>query len=311
VRLLPRRRRRKPLHEIARRADAVELRVHVVEQQRERRLALGRRRDDDRVAALERVQDVVRRRRARIRRRRDGGDDADRARDLDEAACRSSLITPTDSRRAGRAEADRLAPVLRDLVGDVAHAGVANRKLGERAVSSGSTMAQAAAVTASSTRPGVHVSNSRCAARARSTSAATASSCALGAGAFKARPHSGLIFAVLMTTSHFASSSFTMRSSSAGVDDVPRRPARAASPYLRIVEHLDECRVELRDGRGGVFAGANAPYQRLDRVVGTPDSAIVGRSGAATLRFELATAIALSLPAFTCCHAAGIDTNAS
>ena len=43
---------------------------------------------DDRVAALQRVDDVVRRRRAGIGRRRDRGDDADRTRDLDQAARR-------------------------------------------------------------------------------------------------------------------------------------------------------------------------------------------------------------------------------
>ena len=94
--LLARHRRRQHLHEVARRADAVELGVHVLEQQRERRGALRRRRDDDRIAALQCVDDVVRGRRRRIRRRRDRGDDADRPRDLDQAAPGSSAMTPTD-----------------------------------------------------------------------------------------------------------------------------------------------------------------------------------------------------------------------
>ena len=98
--------------------------------------ALRRRRDDDRVAALERVDDVVRRRRAGIGRRRDRGDHADRPRDLDRARARgSSAMTPTDFAPAQVAQqADRLAAVLRDLVGDVAEAGVAHGELGQRAV---------------------------------------------------------------------------------------------------------------------------------------------------------------------------------
>ena len=48
---------------------------------------------------------------------------------------RSSAITPTDFAPAQIAQqAHRLAPVLGDLVGDVAEAGVAHRALGERAI---------------------------------------------------------------------------------------------------------------------------------------------------------------------------------
>ena len=121
-------RRRQQLHEIARRADAVELRVHELEQQRERRRALGRRREDDRVAALERVDDVVGRRRAGIGRRRDRGDDADGPRDLDQPAP-AILRDDADRLRAAQVaqQAERLAPVLGDLVVDVAEPGVAHR----------------------------------------------------------------------------------------------------------------------------------------------------------------------------------------
>ena len=58
-------RRGQHLHEVGRRADALELRMHVFEQLRAGGVAFGRRRQDDRVAALQRVDDVVGGRRAR------------------------------------------------------------------------------------------------------------------------------------------------------------------------------------------------------------------------------------------------------
>ena len=59
-------RRRQQLHQVARRADAVELRMDEFDQPRAGAPALGRRRDDDRVAALQRVDDLVGRRGARV-----------------------------------------------------------------------------------------------------------------------------------------------------------------------------------------------------------------------------------------------------
>ena len=59
-----------------------------LQQQRERRMPFRRRRQDDRVAPLHRVDDVVGGRRGGVRRRRDRCDDADRARDFDQAARR-------------------------------------------------------------------------------------------------------------------------------------------------------------------------------------------------------------------------------
>ena len=134
-RVLARHRHRQHLHEVARRADAVELGVHVVDQPRERRRALRRRGEHDRVARLQCVDDVVRRRGARVGRRRDRGDDARRPRDLDQAplAVLGDDAGGADPREVAQ-EAHRLAPVLGDLVGDVAHAGVAHRQLGERAI---------------------------------------------------------------------------------------------------------------------------------------------------------------------------------
>ena len=130
--------RRQLQHEIARRPDPVELGVHEFQQQRQCRLSFRRRREDDRVAPLERIDDVVRRRRAGIGRRRDRRDDADRPRDLDEAA---RGVRADDAHRLRALEiaqqADRLAPVLRDLVGDVTQPGVAHRAFGERAVAAG------------------------------------------------------------------------------------------------------------------------------------------------------------------------------
>jgi hypothetical protein len=109
--------------------------VHVVDEQGERRRALRRRREDDRVAGLQPVDDVVRRRGAGVGRRRDRGNDAHRPRDLDQAAL---AILGDDACRADprevAQEAHRLAPVLGELVGGVAHAGVAHRQFGERTI---------------------------------------------------------------------------------------------------------------------------------------------------------------------------------
>ena len=85
-RVLPRHGRRQHLHQVTRRADAIELGVNVIEQQRQRTGTFRRRREDDRVAALQRVDDIVRRRRRGVRRRRDRRHNADRPGDLDQSA---------------------------------------------------------------------------------------------------------------------------------------------------------------------------------------------------------------------------------
>ena len=106
-----------------------------LDQLRARAPALRRGRDDHRVAALERVDDLVGRRRARVGRRRDGAHHADRPRDLDDAL---GLVDRdhADRLRALQVaqQAERLAVVLADLVVDVADAGRLDRELGQRAV---------------------------------------------------------------------------------------------------------------------------------------------------------------------------------
>jgi hypothetical protein len=98
-------------------------------------VAQPRRRDDCRVAAFQRVDDLVGRRRAGVGRRRDRANDADRPRDLDDSG-RREIGDHADRLRAVQVtqQAERLAVVLRDLVGDVADAGVGDRELGERTV---------------------------------------------------------------------------------------------------------------------------------------------------------------------------------
>ena len=172
---LARHRHRQHLHEVARRADAVELGVDELEQARERRGSLGRRREDDRVAPLERVQDVVGGRRRRIGRRGDRGDDADRPRDLDRAPAGDPRRSrrPTSrrgGRAAGRASCAGSSRSCRRRCRCPCRARRARRA---RGCATGSTIAQPAATTASSTRSCGHVSYARWAARARATSAAT------------------------------------------------------------------------------------------------------------------------------------------
>ena len=53
----------------------------------------------------------------------------------------------------------------------------------------------------------------------------------------------------------------------------------------------------LRMMSGGVFAGAKSAYHEDTSNPGTPDSAMVGNSGIAGMRFALVTASARSLPA--------------
>ena len=77
-----RHRRRHLLHEIERRTDTVQLGVDVAKQQRQRRCPLGRRRDDDGISSLERIDDVIGRCGGRIGRWRDRADDTDRAGDF-------------------------------------------------------------------------------------------------------------------------------------------------------------------------------------------------------------------------------------
>ena len=52
---------------------------------------------------------------------------------------------------------------------------------------------------------------------------------------------------------------------------------------------------------GGVPAGANRPFHIVTSYPGRPASAIVGTSGAAAVRVAPVTAMAVSLPIFTCC----------
>ena len=104
----PRHRRWQLRHEVARRADAVELGMNVLDEQGAGGMTLGRGRKDDRIASFERVDDVV-------CRRCDGtgdfgdaqfrqfGDDADRL----------------GAREIGQ-QADGLAAIFGDLVGNVA-----------------------------------------------------------------------------------------------------------------------------------------------------------------------------------------------
>ena len=91
--------------------------------------ALRRRGDDHRVAALERVDDLVRGRRRRVGRRRHRADHADWPRDLDDAL---RLVDGDHADRLRAAQvaqkAERLAMVLAHLVFDVADARAAERK---------------------------------------------------------------------------------------------------------------------------------------------------------------------------------------
>ena len=109
--------------------------MHEFEQKRGGRPALGRRREDHRVAALERIDDLVGRCRARIGRRRDRGHDAYGARNLDDPESRVFGNHPDRLRALEVAQqAHRLTLVLDDLVGDVSEARVTHRKLGETPV---------------------------------------------------------------------------------------------------------------------------------------------------------------------------------
>ena len=187
--------------------------MDVGEQQRERRCALGRRRDDDRVAALERVDDVVRGCSRRIGRRRDRADDSDGPRDLHEARLRrlrDHAHRPDPGKVAQHPH--RLAPILGDLVGDVAKPGVADGNFRERAV-----------VLGIDDRPadGSHdfvdlvlcrrIEGRLCGARSRDQRADDRRSVAhhgkLILATHSAGPYSTLIFASRITYSHCCSSS--------------------------------------------------------------------------------------------------------
>ncbi len=311
--LLARHRRRQHLHEIARRADAVELGMHVLEQQRERGGAFRRRRHDDRVAAFERVDDVVRGRRSRIGRRRDRRDDADRPRDLDQPAPRV-LVDDAHRFRAAEVaqEADRLAAVLGDLVGRRCQAPCRARRARpardcaparrspirrrppprRRAPASRSRTAAAPRVRARRVRRPRRRMNP---AQARSSNVR----------------HSGLIFAVLMTSSHFASSSLITRSNSAGVDGAASAPcANSFSFTCGSSSTLSERRVEPRDDRRRSLRRRQRAVPRVDdevrdarlgdrRHVRRRSAALGARHGDRACR----------RPAFTCCNAAGIETN--
>jgi hypothetical protein len=131
-------RRGQHLHQVFRRADFGQFGIDVADQRGAGRGALGRGRDDHRIAALERVDDLVGRRGAGVGRGRDRRHHADRARDLDDAALRV-LGDDADALRALEVaqQAQGLAVVLGDLVLDHAEARVAHRHFGQRPVAAG------------------------------------------------------------------------------------------------------------------------------------------------------------------------------
>ena len=131
-------RRGQHLHEIARRADAREFRMYVADQRGAGRVAFRRRRQNHRIAALQRIDDVVGGGGAGIGRRHDGRDDAHRAGDLRDAGVRVFRDYAGSLRIFEIAhESERLAVILDDLVGDVAQPGVLDCQLGKRAVARG------------------------------------------------------------------------------------------------------------------------------------------------------------------------------
>ena len=122
-------------HEIAWCADAIKFGMRILQEQRQRRLTLWRWRQDNRVAAFQRIEDVIGRRCTRIGRRRNGGDYADWTCNLDQAAL---MILADDANRFRTVEIphqpERLAMILGDLVRDIAKAGVTHRQFSQRTV---------------------------------------------------------------------------------------------------------------------------------------------------------------------------------
>ena len=130
--------RREHLHEVCGKPDASQLRPHARHRRLGRSPGVRRRRDDDRIAALERHHGFVDGRRLRVRRGRDGRDDTDGLRPLHETLLGDLL----DDARGLRAQqiaqrAEGFALVLDDLTLDIADAGhldgqfrIAARRLG-------------------------------------------------------------------------------------------------------------------------------------------------------------------------------------
>ena len=131
-------RRRQQLHQIVGRADAVKLRVDECDQTRAGAPSLGRRSDDDGVAAFERIDDLVGRCGARICRRCDGANHADRSRDFNHPLGR---VFADHANRLCSVEvaqkAEGLAVVFAHLVLDIADAGIGDGALCEFAVARG------------------------------------------------------------------------------------------------------------------------------------------------------------------------------
>ena len=109
--------------------------MHILQQQRGRRPALGRRGHDDGIAALERVDDLVGGRRARIGGRRNRRDHAHRPRNLDDAQVR--ILRDHADRLCAlevTQQAHGLALVLGELVRHVAQARVVDCEFGQAPV---------------------------------------------------------------------------------------------------------------------------------------------------------------------------------
>ena len=131
-------RRRQVLHQPRRRADPRELLVHEGEQQRAGAVALRGGGDDDRVAAFQRVDDVVRGRRSRVGRGHDRRHHAHGSRDLGDAPLRVFRDDAGGFRTLQVAQQSQRFPmVLGHLVGNGAQAGVLDRELGQRLVALG------------------------------------------------------------------------------------------------------------------------------------------------------------------------------
>ena len=112
-----------------------------------------------------------------------------------------------------------------------------------------------------------------------------------------------------MIFAHFAFSATTCRARSSGV------PATATAPCAISISRSSgsssACRMaalSLSITAGGVPAGAKMPSHALTSKPGTPDSAIVGSSGAPGKRRAVDTARPRTLPPFASGYAFGITS---
>ena len=227
-------------------------------------------------------------------------------------------MTPTDfAPREIAQQAHRLAPVLGDLVGDVAEAGVAHGAARPaRDCAPARRSPSAAAVTSSSTRclrPVVE--RALRGARPRDERGDDRVRCgACGHSRLIARSFGRDLRRRESRTPTSASSSLISASNSAGVD---RRRLGALREQLLLdlaafSSTFDDRRVELRDHGGRRLRRRERAVPRVDDVVG---HALLGdrrhvRRRDAALGARHGDRLA-ACPAFTCCHAAGIDTNSS